>query len=207
MAIGGDFTGGDCIGGGDFTDGERSFFENIDCIGAWIKSLLLENGGELIGIMTSLGNIFAIEGFGEVGSGEVTRTEFVSIGLRRGDASLKLSDDVGEGDLTGDPAELVAGDTSLRMMVEEMVFLAACLARSVLTKLVTSSSRFPLRLGEASSSRGPTSVFTLDCGEMWVMDGPLAGLSRVDEVGEEKEEFLGEEEEELRWTRSSVCGR
>jgi hypothetical protein len=38
------------------------------------------------------------------------------------------------------------------------------LARSVLTKLVTSSSRLPLRVGEASSSRGPTSVWTGDCG-------------------------------------------
>ena len=69
---------------------------------------------------------------------------------------------MGEGLRTGeaDPLEAVGEPPSRRIMVEEMVLRAACLARSVLTKLVTSSSRLPLRLGEASSSSGPTSVWT-----------------------------------------------
>lgn len=49
------------------------------------------------------------------------------------------------------------GDPILFMMVDDIVFLAACLALSVLTKLDTKSSRFPLRVGEASSSKGVTS--------------------------------------------------
>ena len=69
------------------------------------------------------------------------------------------------------------------MIVELIVLRAACLARSVLTKLVTSSSRLPLRVGEANSSRGPTSELG---GAMCVMEEPpLAGDSRVEEVGEE----------------------
>lgn len=56
---------------------------------------------------------------------------------------------MGEDDPLGEPIRF--------MMVEEMVFRAACLARSVLTKLDTKSSRFPLRLGEARSSKGVTS--------------------------------------------------
>ena len=160
----GDFTGD--VGFRDLTDDDSDWsfcLENIDCIGACINSLLLTNGWELfMGIIISLGNMLAMEGLGEeeAGSGELTLTEFVSIGLRSGDeASLKLSEGVGDGDLTGsEPVELGAGEPKRRMIVEEIVLRAACLARSVLTKLVTSSSRLPLRLGEASSSSGPTSV-------------------------------------------------
>ena len=100
---------------------------------------------------------------------------------------------VGEGLRTGEDDPL--GDPNLRIIVEEIVFLAACLARSVLTKLVTSSSRFPLRLGEARSSRGPTSVG--EDGDMWVIEDPLDGDSRVDEVGDETEELCGEDELEF----------
>ena len=71
------------------------------------------------------------------------------------------------------------------------MFLAACLARSVLTKLLTRSSKFPFRLGEARSSRGPASV--LIC----VREEPRAGDSLLEEVGEETELVLcrGETEE------------
>ena len=83
-------------------------------------------------------------------------TELVSIGLRRGEPLLKLSGELGEGLLTGEDEPL--GEPSRLMSVEDIVFLAACFALSVLTKLDTRSSKLPLRLGEASSSRGPTSV-------------------------------------------------
>jgi hypothetical protein len=102
---------------------------------------------------------------------------------------------VGEGLLTGEEVPL-EGEPSLLIMVEEIVFLAACLARSVLTKEDTRSSRFPLRLGEAKSSRGPASVWTEEGWEMCVMDDPLAGDSLVEEVGEETVECLGEDESE-----------
>ena len=86
------------------------------------------------------------------------------------------------------------GEPILLMSVEEMVFLAACLARSVLTKLLTRSSKFPLRFGEARSSRGPASV--LIC----VSEEPRAGESLLEEeVGEDTELVLlcrGEETEE-----------
>jgi len=65
---------------------------------------------------------------------------------------------VGDGLLTGEEDPL--GEPSLRRMVEDIVFLAACLARSVLTKLETRSSRFPLRFGEARSSSGLVSGVT-----------------------------------------------
>ena len=103
--------------------------------------------------------------------------ELVSIGLLRGLAPIK-ADALGEGLLTGEAVPpLGLGEPSRRIIVDEIVFLAACLARSVLTKLVTSSSKFPLRLGEASNSRGPTSVAMEDgvCGGevvMWVMLEP-----------------------------------
>jgi hypothetical protein len=108
---------------------------------------------------------------------------------------------LGEGLRTGDDVPLGLGDPSLRIILDDIVFLAACLALSVLTKLVTSSSRLPLRLGEASSSRGPTSVLTCDCagGEdvICVILGPLAGDSLDEDGGEENEEFLDEETEFL----------
>lgn len=83
------------------------------------------------------------------------------------------------------------GEPSRLISVEDIVFLAACLALSVLTKLDTRSSKLPFRLGEASSSRGPTSV--LIC----VREDPRAGDSLLDEVGEETELVLclGEAEE------------
>ena len=71
---------------------------------------------------------------------------------------------------------------SLRISVEEIVLRAACLARSVLTKLLTKSSRFPLRPGEASSSSGAAESLSR------VTELPRAGDSRVEEVGEETEE-------------------
>ena len=79
------------------------------------------------------------------------------------------------------------------MSVEEIVFLAACLARSVLTKLLTRSSKLPLRFGEARSSRGPAAS-VLIC----VREEPRAGDSLLEEeVGEETELVLcrGETEE------------
>ena len=89
--------------------------------------------------------------------------------------------DVGCGDglRTGEADPL--GDPSLRISVEDIVFLAACLARSVLTKLDTRSSRLPFKPGDARSSRGPTSVL------MWVTEDPRAGDSRVEDVGEDTE--------------------
>ena len=66
---------------------------------------------------------------------------------------------VGPGEAEGE--DPLVGDPILRISVLEMVFLAACLARSVLTKLETRSSRLPLRLGEASSSSGPTASLLL----------------------------------------------
>ena len=77
------------------------------------------------------------------------------------------------------------GDPILLRSVEEIVFLAACLARSVLTKLLTRSSKLPLRFGEARSSRGPVSV------PICVREDPRAGESLLeDEVGEETELVL-----------------
>lgn len=67
---------------------------------------------------------------------------------------------MGEGLLTGDAEPL--GDPNLRFIVDDIVFLAACLALSVLTKLVTNSSRLPFRFGDASNSSGPTSVVSED---------------------------------------------
>jgi len=101
--------------------------------------------------------------------------------------------DVGEGLLTGDADPL--GEPSLRIIVEDIVFLAACFALSVLTKLVTNSSRFPFRLGDASSSSGPTSVLSEDGCVMWVMDEPRAGDSLVEDVGEDTVLCLGDEDE------------
>lgn len=89
---------------------------------------------------------------------------------------------MGDGLLTGEDEPL--GDPSLRRIVEDIVFLAACLARSVLTKLETRSSRFPLRLGDARSSRGLASGVTGPW-EMWVMEDPLCGDPRVEEEGED----------------------
>ena len=100
---------------------------------------------------------------------------------------------MGEGLLTGEEDPL--GEPILRRMDEDMVFLAACLARSVLTKLETRSSRLPLRLGDARSSRGSIDS-VLGLAEMWVMLEPRWGDSRVEEEGEEKEEWRGEESEE-----------
>jgi len=170
----------------------------MDCMGACTLSRLLEK---------SEGNMLARDGLvGEVnpcGSGDVIDlAELVSIGLLRGLAPIK-ADALGEGLLTGEAVPpLGLGEPSRRMIVDEIVFLAACLARSVLTKLVTSSSKFPLRLGEASSSRGPTSVAMDDGvsgGEvvMWVMLDPLAGDSLLDDGGDENDEFLDNEAEFL----------
>ena len=68
------------------------------------------------------------------------------------------------------------GEPILLKSVEEIVFLAACLARSVLTKLLTRSSKFPLRFGEARSSRGPPAS-ELIC----VREEPRAGESLLEE--------------------------
>jgi hypothetical protein len=124
------------------------------------------------------------------------------MGLRKGEAP-RYTEELGDGLRTGEAVPLGLEDPSLRIIVEEIVFLAACLARSVLTKLVTSSSRLPLRFGEASNSRGPTSVLTDDCGEevMCVMLDPLAGDSLDDGGGEENDEFLDEEAEFLPGTK------
>ena len=75
------------------------------------------------------------------------------------------------GEEEGEP---LVGEPSLLISVLEMVFLAACLALSWLTNPDTRSSRLPLRLGLARSSRGVT-------------DDPRAGDSRVEEVGEDTE--------------------
>ena len=194
------------IATGDLMDtagdmGRSSVLENMDCIGAWMKSLLMLGMAELMGIMVSPGNMLASEGLGERGSGDpADRTELVNIGLRRGEAPLypPPSGELGEGLRTGEAEPFGELVPILRIIVEEMVFLAACLALSVLTKLVTSSSRLPLRVGEARSSRGPTSLLGDCCWalpEMCVIEEPpLAGDSRVEEEGEEKEELRGEAE-------------
>ena len=70
----------------------------------------------------------------------------------RGDTALELSgdDEAGEG-LRTDPNPL---DLCLwELMVLAMVILAACLARSVETKLLTRSFRLPLTSGLTRSSR------------------------------------------------------
>ena len=70
----------------------------------------------------------------------------------RGDTALELGgdDEAGEGLLT-DPNPL---DLCLwELMVLAMVILAACLARSVETKLLTRSFRLPLTSGLTRSSR------------------------------------------------------
>jgi len=90
------------------------------------------------------------------------------------------------------------GEPILFMMVEEIVFLAACFCLSVLTKLDTKSSRFPLRFGEASSSRGVTSdpCWTDEGCVMCVMEEPLAGDSLAEDDGEEDAvDCLGDEDD------------
>ena len=77
------------------------------------------------------------------------------------------------------------GEPILLMSVEEIVFLAACLARSVLTKLLTRSSKFPFRFGEARSSSGPAAS-----GLICVREEPRAGDSLLEEVAEETELVL-----------------
>lgn len=81
----------------------------------------------------------------------------VIMGERNGEELfLNPRGEVGDGLLTGEDDPL--GDPpNRRLIVDEIVFLAACFARSVLTKLDTRSSRFPFKLGEASNSKGPTS--------------------------------------------------
>ena len=150
--------------------------EKMDWMGEWTSWL---SDGNMLGGETSGEAMLALVG-----------TEFVSIGLRSGEPLLKLSGELGEGLLTGEAEPL--GDPIRLKRVEEIVFLAACLARSVLTKLLTRSSKFPLRFGDARSSRGPASV--LIC----VREEPRAGDSLLEEeVGEETELVLwrGETEE------------
>jgi hypothetical protein len=74
---------------------------------------------------------------------------------------------MGEDDPLGEPIRF--------MMVEEIVLRAACLARSVLTKLDTKSSRFPLRSGEARSSKGVTSGAGTDLPRSFSPTQPHAG--------------------------------
>jgi len=100
---------------------------------------------------------------------------------------------VGDGLLTGDDDPF--GDPNLLIIVDDIVFLAACFALSVLTKLVTNSSRLPFRFGDASSSSGPTSVVSEDGCVMCVMEEPLAGDSLVEDVGEDTVLCLGDEDE------------
>jgi hypothetical protein len=88
------------------------------------------------------------------------------------------------------------GDPRRFMIVDEIVFLAACFALSVLTKLDTRSSRFPLRFGEASSSKGPTSVCSGELCVMCVIEEPLAGDSLADDEGEDDAvDCLGEDDD------------
>lgn len=168
----------------------------MDCMGACTLSRLVEK---------SEGNMLARDGlegeFNPCGSGDVIDlAELVSIGLLRGLAPIK-AEALGDGLLTGEAVPpLGLGEPSRRIIVDEIVFLAACLARSVLTKLVTSSSKLPLRFGEASNSKGPTSVDDGVCGGevvMWVMLEPLAGDSLLDDGGDENDEFLDNEAEFL----------
>lgn len=143
--------------------------------------LNIEEGdrGELFGSFGELGEPAMLVMFGE---------------RREEELLLKLcGEEVGDGLLTGE--EEPFGEPSLLNSVEEIVFLAACLARSVLTKLDTRSSRLPLRFGEASSSRGPTSVVGGEGCVIWVIEDPRWGDSLVEEDGEETLESRGEFEE------------
>ena len=65
--------------------------------------------------------------------------------------------------LTGEGALL--GDSDRRWIVDKIVFLDACFARSMITKLDTTFSRFPFRFAEASN-RGSTSGAMLGLWEM-----------------------------------------
>lgn len=165
----------------------------MDCMGAWMSedwrkptATLLVASDWLNMLVGERGEEWESEG----GDGEAM---LVIMGERRGDEVVPLNprgEEVGEGLRTGEEEPL--GEPSLRRMVEEMVFLAACLARSVLTKLDTRSSRFPLRLGEARSSRGTSA----GAWEIWVMEEPRWGDSLVEEEGEETADGEEESEEE-----------
>ena len=82
----------------------------------------------------------------------VAGVDDVSIfGLRNGDTPRELNGlDWVEDDVIGEPNRLLR-DVILEI-VDEMVARAACLARSVETKLLTKSLRFPLSSGEANNS-------------------------------------------------------
>ena len=164
--------GGVCNCRGEDKEGFWAVFPKMDCIGAWMSEDCKKPTATLF-VLSDWLNI-------EVGErGEVCGSDggdgdamLVIMGERKGEeVFLKPRGDVGDGLLTGEEDPL--GEPNLRRIVEEIVFLAACLARSVLTKLDTRSSRFPFRLGEASSSKGePTSAALLGLCEMWVMEDP-----------------------------------
>jgi hypothetical protein len=73
--------------------------ENMDCMGAWMPSLVLKGmigiigEGErlmppLIGMAVSLGNMLAIDARGELLPAPSFSSELVSMGLRSGEAAL-----------------------------------------------------------------------------------------------------------------------
>ena len=154
-----------CTCRGEEGEGFGAFLPNIDCIGAWMSDDCKKPTATRLVLSDWLnmdvgerGEVCGSDG----GDGDAM---LVIMGERKGEeVFLKLRGDVGDGLLTGDEDPL--GDPSRRRIVDEIVFLAACLARSVLTKLDTRSSRFPFRFGEASSSRGPTSGAALGLCEM-----------------------------------------
>ena len=130
-----------------------------------------------------------------------------SMGLLSGDTALepKLEEeDVVEGEGLRTPPP---GAPFLRMdaIVSEMVCLAACLARSVLTNELTRSLRLPFTSGVANSSRGSTderadAPAACCCGLLMgtVLEGRVADLccddDRSDDDISEGEEGLEEEE-------------
>jgi len=154
-----------CTCRGEEGEGFGALLPNIDCIGACMSDDCKKPTATRFVLSDWLnmdvgerGEVCGSDG----GDGDAM---LVIMGERKGEeVFLKLRGDVGDGLLTGEDDPL--GDPSRRRIVDEIVFLAACFARSVLTKLDTRSSRFPFRFGEASNSRGVTSGAALGLCEM-----------------------------------------
>ena len=80
-----------------------------------------------------------------------------SMGLFSGEAPrAELNEEVDEADGEGLLRPPLLLPRRMFKIVSDMVCLAACLARSVETKLLTRSFRFPFTSGEANNSRGST---------------------------------------------------
>ena len=80
---------------------------------------------------------------------ELAAAPAASIGLLRGDTALELN---GDDDDDGEPLRNPPLRFVMLLIVLAIVCLAACLARSVDTKLLTSSLRLPFTSGAANKS-------------------------------------------------------